>query len=99
MPEYSFRNADGETRLFVFSMRDVPSVGDSIDRDGTIWTRVFSDDTRVNGNLTRDKFPIRATSIPMRMEGFKHDKQGFTIVESRRQLATLERRGYRHSTE
>lgn len=100
MPEYAFRNSDGETRWMVFSMRDVPEIGASVERDGTTWTRVYHSSYESRANLTKDKFPIVATSLPMGLEGFKTDKRGITVIENRSQLAKLERmHGYRHTPE
>ncbi len=97
MPEYSFRNSAGETKWITFSMRDVPSIGESVERDGETWTRVYHSNYEQRAQMVKDKFPIVATSLPMGLDGFKSDKRGFTVIENRSQLSKLERmHGFKH---
>jgi hypothetical protein len=79
---YEFQANDGEIIEEHFSMAEVPSVGETIEREGKEYTRIFSSEQKVHDYKW---FAYESRALPKRLPGFKHSKNGNTIIESRKQ--------------
>ena len=81
MPEYDFRAPDGSIKTAVFSMKDAPSIGATVELDGVPCVRLPSNH-QANTNLLKDRYPCVSRALPKWAPGFKHDSAGRPILQN-----------------
>jgi hypothetical protein len=83
MPLYLFKSETGEQIEKFYSMTDAPKIGDTVEIDGVLCTRVPSFQLSEEINTVCNKYPYTSMKHGAFMAGAKHDKQGRAIIESR----------------
>ena len=92
--KYEFTDADGNIVEIEMSMRDAPSIGSIIERDGRRLTRIASA-MQVDPGTNRSQYPYVSNSLPRNLVGCKTTKLGKPIVESKRhEREVMARHGY-----
>ena len=78
---YEFRAEDGEVIEKFYNMKNCPDIGKKITVKGMKYTRILC------SGITRiaEFKPYKSITLPRNAKGFKTDKDGTPIVESRRQ--------------
>lgn len=80
---YSFTNPQGETVELQYSMKDVPSIGETVLVDGEVMTRVCSEFV-IDDAHNRNQFPYLSNSLPRNLAGAKCDAKGRPIITSKK---------------
>lgn len=92
--KYEFTDVDGNIVEIEMPMRDAPSIGSIIERDGRRLTRIASA-MQVDPGTNRSQYPYVSNSLPRNLVGCKATKLGKPIVESKRhEREVMARHGY-----
>lgn len=92
--KYEFTDDDGNLVEIEMPMRDAPSIGSIIERDGRRLTRIASA-MQVDPGTNRSQYPYVSNSLPRNLAGCKTTKLGKPIVESKRhEREVMARHGY-----
>ena len=92
--KYEFTDTDGNIVEIEMSMRDAPSIGSIIERDGRLLTRIASA-MQVDPGTNRSQYPYVSNALPRRLEGCRSTPAGKPIVESKRhERELMARHGY-----
>jgi hypothetical protein len=93
--KYEFQDPDGNVVEIDMPMRDAPSIGSIIERDGVRLTRVPSLSVQVDPATNRSQYPYVSQALPRNLAGCKTAKGGKPIVESKRhEREIMSRHGY-----
>jgi hypothetical protein len=63
MPLYTFQAKDGQTIDLPFGMAEVPSIGEEVEVDGRIYTRIFCGRVGEGTIIQRGKYPYTSSSL------------------------------------
>lgn len=92
--KYEFTDEHGNVVEMEFPMREAPSIGSIIERDGKRFTRIASA-MQVDPGTNRSIYPYVSNALPRRLEGCKTTRSGKPIVESKRhEKEIMARHGY-----
>jgi len=92
--KYEFTDDDGNLIEIEMPMREAPSIGSIIERDGRRLTRIASA-MQVDPGTNRSQYPYVSNSLPRNLTGCKTTKLGKPIVESKRhEREVMARHGY-----
>lgn len=93
--KYEFSDSDGNVIEIDMPMRDAPSIGSIITRDGKELTRIASLSVQVDPATNRSQYPYVSQALPRNLSGCKTAKGGKPIVESKRhEREIMARHGY-----
>ena len=81
--KYEFYDPSGNVVEIDFPMREAPSIGDIIVRDGVELVRVPSM-VQVDPATNRSQYPYVSTALPRRLQGCKTNRQGKPVIMSKR---------------
>lgn len=92
--KYEFTDESGNVVEIDMSMREAPSIGSIIERDGRRLTRIASA-MQVDPGTNRSQYPYVSNSLPRKLAGCKTTRSGKPIVESKRhEREIMARHGY-----
>jgi hypothetical protein len=92
---YEFQDLEGNVVELHFSMKEVPSIGCIITRDGKELTRIASTTVQVDPATNRSQYPYVSQCLPRNLAGCKTFRNGKPIVESKRhEREIMARHGY-----
>ncbi len=81
---YEFTDETGNLVEIDLPMREAPSIGSIIVRDGRTLTRIPSLSVQVDPATNRSQYPYVSTALPRRLDGCKTDRMGKPIIMSKR---------------
>jgi hypothetical protein len=81
--KYEFTDPDGNVVEIEMPMREAPSIGSIITRDGVSLTRIPSA-MQVDPATNRHQYPYVSQALPRNLAGCKTARGGKPIVESKR---------------
>jgi hypothetical protein len=81
--KYEFLDVEGNVVEIEMPMRDAPSIGSIIEREGRVLTRIASA-MQVDPGTNRHMYPYVSNALPRNLEGCKSTRIGKPVIMSKR---------------